>query len=136
MNWEVREVDYQFGVKSEDDLYQLLIEKFGELKKSKNKFCKYDYKGDNILIEIKTRRNDKNRYRDTMIGKDKLDFAKLNDKYKTYFIFNFTDGVWFWEYDELEAELVVNFGLGGRKDRGMDEIKEYAYIPNNILTKL
>jgi len=47
---------------------------------------------------------------------------------KIYFAFNFTDGVFYWEYksDDLND---ITIKSGGRWDRGKPEIKDYAYIP-------
>jgi hypothetical protein len=67
-----------------------------------------------------------------MIGKNKLDWAesvmKEKPETKIYFAFNFTDGVYYWEYKSDDL-FDITFKQGGRWDRGKAEVKEYAYIP-------
>lgn len=84
--------------------------------------------------EVKTRNNNYNKYPTTMVGYNKIQFAERVCR-PVYFIFNFLDGVYYYEYtidklDELEIKR------GGRCDRGKAEYKTYCYIPINKLIKI
>jgi hypothetical protein len=71
-----------------------------------------------------------------MIGKNKLDYAS-HTKRPVYFAFGFEDGLYYWKYNEEDLKNGnVEFRVGGRTDRGMDEIKAYAYIKTGILIKV
>lgn len=91
-----------------------------------------------IYIELKTRTCSHLKYKDTMIGMNKINRATdlIKKGKKIYFIFKFTDGVYYWEYkDTYDNEWVRG---GGRSDRGVSEWKTngYLYIPNNLLLKI
>ena len=124
-------VDLSFGKVSEIDHLNTLQSFFKDttLKRTKEYF-EFDYEGINILIELKTRSNNKDKYEDTMIGANKIKKAKQlikeNKELGVYFLFAFTDGLFYWKYDPL---FTLKTQLGGRSDRGKPEIKSYAYIP-------
>ena len=67
-----------------------------------------------------------------MIGLNKIMKAStiLED---VYFFFWFTDGLFYWKYNR-DIDLEVK--KGGRYDRGLKEINDYAYIPTTLLTKI
>ena len=95
-------------------------------------FSKWDYAGDNKFIELKSRYNTHDKYSNTMIGKNEIHNAsKLTED--VYFVFNYTDGLYYWKYDK-DVELIN--AIGGRKDRKFNEQKPYYYIPINLLTKI
>ena len=79
-----------------------------------------------ILVEVKSRMNKKDKYPDTMVGDNKWKKAKKlkEDKWDIYFVFNFTDRICIYEFDNQD----VSRRRGGRMDRGKREIKYYRYI--------
>ena len=81
---------------------------------------------DGNYYEIKSRRNRKDFYNTTMVSENKIKFAKHHSDVKHYFIFAFDDGDYYWQYN---TDCLLFFGTGGRTDRGMDEIRNYCYIP-------
>jgi hypothetical protein len=110
-----------------------LIKEFGTLSHTTNKFEKFDFIGDNKYIELKTRTVEKDKYPDTMIGLNKIEYARLNSDKEFYFVFAFTDGLYYWKYNTDDQ---LNYRSGGRFDRGCKEIKQYAYIPINLLKNI
>ena len=124
-------VDLSVGIASEVNHLNILKTFFndGTLERTKDKF-EFDYIGVDILIELKTRTNSKDKYEDTMIGSNKIKKAKKlmkeNTKLVVYFVFAFTDGLYYWKYDPL---FNLKTQIGGRNDRGRPEMKLYAYIP-------
>jgi hypothetical protein len=67
-----------------------------------------------------------------MVGANKLKAAakSIDD---VYFCFQFTDGLYYWKYSD-DVDIVM--AMGGRCDRGREEIKPYAYIPIEKLIKI
>jgi hypothetical protein len=92
------------------------------------------YTTDGVYFEVKTRNNEYNKYPSTMVGYNKIEFANKLDK-SVYFVFNFTDGVYYYKYDITKLkELEIK--QGGRRDRGRYEYKAYCYIKIELLTKI
>lgn len=88
--------DYTFGTEQEDLVLPILRNFFGrDIKKSEDKYAKSDYYDEEYYYEMKSRTNNYNKYSTTMITEDKI----RNDK-KLILLFNFTDGLYFIEYDE------------------------------------
>ena len=125
--------DYTFGIKKEIELLPIIKKAFNdETITQLDRLNVFDYKGDNKYIELKSRNNNYNKYPTTMIGYNKIKKAlELNED--VYFIFNFTDGIYYYKFDR-DKELEVK--QGGRFDRGRPEIKDYYFIPIEILQKI
>jgi hypothetical protein len=62
---------------------------------------------------------------------NKKKYAQGNPDKEFYFVFAFTDGLYYYKYN---PDDILNYRKGGRVDRGYKEIKEYAYIPIYLLT--
>jgi hypothetical protein len=128
--------DYEFGITSELNNFELFRQHFSDetLIQSKSKTALFDYEGEKICVELKTRRNAYNKYPTTMIGINKLEYCEDKDK-DFYFCFSFTDGLYYWKYDKNDLEK-ISYSKGGRRDRGRYEIKNYAYIPIEMLKQI
>jgi len=129
--------DVKFGLDNESKLFQLLRDKFDkDLVRTTGKYAIFDYRSELIDVELKTRKNNYATYPDTMIGVNKLEYAEKTDK-DVYFVFSFFDGNYYWKYDKKDVDAgIVQFRQGGRKDRGFNEINQYAFIPINALIKI
>ena len=126
--------DLEFGFQKEDDLFSKIKDKYGEnICKTANN-CRVDYESEDVLIELKSRRNTYSKYPTTMISKSKIDYMLKSGK-KSICLFNFTDGLY---NIEISPEIISQFELreGGRRDRGRPELTQYYYIPIEILTEL
>jgi hypothetical protein len=105
-----------------------------------NRFHLFDYISDNqeIYIELKTRECTHLKYKDTMIGMNKIYKAieLITEGKKIYFVFKFTDGIYYWNYKGTHKNEWVRDG--GRNDRSINEwkTKGYLYIPYNLLIKI
>ena len=131
-----RSKDINFGKTSEIELFDKLKEKFGnDLVHSTDKYSRYDYYSDNCIVELKTRRVYKNTYSTTMIGLNKFDECLSNNEKDYYFVFKFYDGTYYWKFDEDEYDKFEK-RIGGRSDRGYNEISSYLYIPVDRLEKI
>jgi len=125
--------DYIVGRASEEKYLPCLQNAFNDETLSHTK-CKshiFDYIGNNKYIELKTRSFEHTKYPDTMIGLNKIKYAQANPDKEFYFVFAFTDGLYYYKYN---PDDILNYRKGGRVDRGYKEIKEYAYIPIYLLT--
>lgn len=129
--------DLSYGNKKEDKLL-IPLEKHFNMKLTKtSSFYEFDYinEDEKVLIELKSRRNTKTQYHDTMVGYNKVKkgFQKIKEGYKVYFCFGFTDYTCCFE---LKEDSDISIRDGGRTDRGRAEIKKYAFIKTKDLINL
>lgn len=136
LNLELLEKDIQFGLLKEEEIKLILKDHF-EMENDLIKLSTFhpmDFISGNNYFEIKSRRFNHNKYKSTMVGKNKIEYAKKVCKDKTcFFIFVFEDGIYYYIYDINDNFLST---IGGRNDRGKDEYKLYYYIPLNELIKI
>jgi hypothetical protein len=105
-----------------------------DIKMPKNKYSSYNYIDDKkeVLYELKARTNKYNAYPTTMIQEDKV----LNTHYKQIFLFKFTDGLYYIEYDpELFNTFEKKIYSQYRADK-VDVNKLYYYIPIEHLKRV
>jgi len=125
--------DYTFGLKKEIELLPTIRKFFNDETIIKlDDYNIFDFKGDNKYIELKSRNCNYNKYPTTMIGYNKIKKAlELNED--IYFIFNFTDGIYYFKFDK---NIQLEVKQGGRFDRGKKELSDYAFIPIEILKEI
>tara|TARA_R100001079_G_scaffold109163_1_gene81205 strand:- start:17 stop:427 length:411 start_codon:yes stop_codon:yes gene_type:complete len=128
--------DLDFGLNQEDKLLPFFKKYFNNnniKKTNKNNF--FDYECDELMIELKSRRINHNKYDSLIFGKNKWDKGKdyINDGKDVYFIFNCNDGIFLYKQDLSKPPI---FKQGGRFDRGRPEIQELTHIPVSDLTKI
>lgn len=122
--------DYQFGTSQEDLVLPRLREFFNrDIKKSEDKYSKSDFYDDEYLYEMKSRTNAYSKYPTTMITADKI----VNDK-KLIFLFNFTDGLYYIEYNKDKFSKYEQ-KLFSRANVSWNE-KLHIYINIEDLTKI
>ena len=125
-------IDYNFGLKKEVEILEIIKKYFNDDTIIKlNKYNVFDFKGISYY-ELKSRNNEYNKYSSTMIGNNKIIKASQLDD-DVYFLFSFTDGLYYWKYDKNYKLEIIK---GGRFDRGLSEINDYAFIPIEILIKI
>jgi len=126
-------IDYNFGLQCENNIINTLQNYFNDDSITKlNRYSTFDFKGNQKYIELKTRRVNYSKYPTTMIGYNKI-MKALEINEDVYFIFNFTDGIYYYKFDK-EYELEIK--KGGRFDRGRPEINDYVYLPIELLIKI
>lgn len=131
------DLDTNYGLEMEKQYFDLLKNKFDKtLLPTQSKYDLFDFIGDNCYIELKARKNEYNKYKDTMIGCNKLLFARNCGK-DCYFVFAFTDGLYYYKFDKMDYDTgVIRSAYGGRDDRGIDEKKPYCYISIKLLKQI
>lgn len=134
LNTKILEEDIKYGLLKEEEI-KIILQKHFDIKKLKkiSIFHPFDFINDNTYFEIKSRRFNHNRYKTTMVGYNKIDFANKNKDYDFYFVFVFEDGIYYYKYNPNDK---FDTAIGGRRDRGYNEIKFYCYIPIKNLTKI
>ena len=123
--------EYKFGNKAEIELEKLMFDTFGVIR-NQNKYEVFDYESNTTLVELKTRRCYSYSFKDIMMNHSKIELARITTK-NCYFVFKFVDGIYYWKYDK-EVELRTD--INGRRDRGINEQKQFHYIPTNLLKKV
>jgi hypothetical protein len=119
---------FKFGQEKEEKYIDTFREKFdSKLEKTVQRFSPFDFVSEKTYVELKSRRCCYKKYPDTMVGKNKFDYADKLEGKDIFFCFGFTDGLYYWKYDKEQLGLISfkNYGT-----------KEYAYIPINMLTDI
>ena len=124
--------DNQFGLNQEGEIIPILENYFKEkIIPPQNKYEKYDGASQTALYEIKSRTNSSNAFTETLIGANKVipNCSKIQR-----FVFNFTDGIYYIEYDKDLFDTFDNscFVRDPRIDY-KDEVRSYYYIPVKLL---
>lgn len=123
------EGDYYFGEEQQQLIKPILEAKFGMLK-SNDRYSKYDFENESYYIEVKTRKNSYNTYPTTLLTSNKITKTDRS----LIFIFNFTDGIYYIEYDEKIFNCFEK-KLFSRINKKFD-MKDYYYIPIDMLKKI
>jgi len=131
-NNPVYQADQIYGQIKEKELLPILSSYFNFKLKPKHRYFVFDYECDTAFIELKSRRGIRTEYPTTIVGKNKIDYADKCGK-DVYFVFDFSDGLFYWKYNREEIGERVKSGLCGRVDRGKREIKEYCFIDVELL---
>jgi len=122
------ESEYEIGHKVEVELEKLMFDTFGVIR-NQNKYAAFDYESNDALVELKNRRCFSYSFKDLMMNHSKIELAKITNKH-CYFVFKFIDGIYYWKYD---PNVELRTDINGRKDRGMNEQKQFYYIPTHLL---
>ena len=131
----MQEKDIKKGKEAEDKLYDLFKIVFdSELIKDENKYAIFDFYSNKTLVELKSRNNNFNDYKTTMVGMNKVNYG-IKSKKNVYFVFEFLDGLYYWKLDYKElSEFEIK--TGGTIARGRNEFSSYLYIPIYKLKKI
>jgi hypothetical protein len=124
--------DYNFGREQEIVLLPRLNEFFkDDIKPTTDKFHKYDYEGNKYVYEMKSRKCKMEQYPTTLLPADKVIKTK-----KQIFLFNFTDGLYYIEYDE-DVWKDIKVASFRRFRIGVNDLeKPYYHIPTTLLKKI
>ncbi len=125
--------DYKFGKTEEERVLIKVCRFFDEEIHPTTQFCRWDFESDTAIYEMKSRNVSSNTYIDVMIGYNKIQpICKPQ-----YFLFNFTDGLFYIKYDEqvfMDFELKL-FKREGRTDCN-DKPQVVCHIPVKNLTRI
>jgi hypothetical protein len=120
-----KERDVKIGEYNEELIQPKLEAYFGKKIVKLSKYHEMDFKSDDgVFYEVKKRNCKSTEYDDSMIGINKINFCDRQQK-NSIFIFEFTDKILYYEYI---PKSIVKKLIGGRCDRGKEELKLYAYF--------
>ena len=124
--------EYAFGSAQEEQLKPFLEQYFGKELEHTDKWDPFDFVGPNIKVELKSRRNTYSKYPTTIVGIYKINKIRECDG-EHYFVFNFTDGIYFWRYnwDDMSRFKTIDIK---RHDR--NKAHKYLSIPIEQLQKM
>ena len=122
---------YEYGKVQEDKVYPVIKEYFDAdtITQSKGQYAKYDYIGDGVNYELKSRTNKYDAYPTTMITCNKL--QSLTDT-RLILLFNFTDKLCYIDFN-VERFSEYTTAQFSRAGCCWDE-KNHIYIPIEHLT--
>lgn len=88
-------VDLEYGLEREKLVLEKIKKYFNDetITKTTGRYCKYDFESPTCKYELKSRKNTMRAYPTTIIPTHKV----IDDK--LIFLFNFTDGLYYIEYD-------------------------------------
>jgi len=140
INTKILNYDLIFGLKSEKWIKKILEKYLNQNISKLDTYNNFDFKGEKIYIEIKTRRINHNQYKSLMFSKKKLDKGLshfMDNGSDILFIWRCYDGIYGW-YFIKDNEIYDNYTIemSGRKDRGLDEIEECVHINVHDLFKI
>ncbi len=124
--------EYEAGKKSEEEVLPIITKYFKrEIKKSVGRYTRYDFEDGEYKYELKTRTNKCSQYPTTL-----LPLGKITDD-KHIFLFRFTDGLYYLEYDKevFETFEVKQFVRNYRSDYNDVEAK-HIFIPIEYLVQI
>ena len=123
----IKQANIEKGDEAEDRLTNTFKNYFCyELIKDPNPYAIMDYHCSCCLVELKSRNIKKNTFETTMVGMNKINYA-LKSKKMSYFVFEFTNGLYYWILNKEELKT-FEIKKGGTTKRGEIEEKDYLYI--------
>lgn len=128
--------DMKLGEEGEKECLPLFREKFDKYLSKTGKYNTMDFISPNTYIELKSRNCRYADFDNIMIGKNKVDYCANSIK-RCILAWRFRDGIYYYEFNREDLDNGgVYFGIGGRNDRGCDEIREVAYVKRGLLKAL
>jgi hypothetical protein len=127
--------DVEYGNKAEIEVIRRGY--FGEdILKNKFRFSTYDARSEesNTNYEIKARRCDKNNYPTTIIPYSKILKKKKNEK--LIFVFQFTDGLYFIEYNQKLFDTFAMEGITYYREGIEPKSVKHVCIPVDLLMEM
>jgi hypothetical protein len=124
--------EYEWGIKKELECLPFISEVLDDVIHNKETYNDFDYYTDTYNIELKSRRNKKDTYSTTITTKIKRDKA-IKSKKKVLWIFNFTDGLYYLNYEDHKDTLN---NLPVEKFFTRNGIRYNIEIPVSILSPL
>tara|TARA_R110000823_G_scaffold184494_1_gene316996 strand:+ start:1099 stop:1488 length:390 start_codon:yes stop_codon:yes gene_type:complete len=122
--------EYEYGL-AKELLLKPVLEKFcGKELQGTKQYDTFDFIGEDVTIELKSRKNNKDKYPTTIVGMNKID--KIQEGERVIFAFNFWDGLYYWEYKENDFDIIMI----QRRDRRYIPAKPHLSIPISQLVEI
>jgi hypothetical protein len=100
-------IDLEYGLIRENNVLEKIKKYFNDetIKKTTDRFCKYDFESPTCKYELKSRKNTMRAYPTTIIPTHKVVDGNL------IFVFNFTDGLYYIQYDKETFDRFNTFEM-------------------------
>lgn len=130
--------DYAFGIKKEIESLDKLNGYFDTKLVYRGGFSTFDYdNGNNVFVELKSRRIRHDQYDTTIIGANKVDSARDNPHNTYWFCFSYEDGLYGIKFEpEKFADFVKDFYRRGDRSDYNNRPQLVYFIPTKELIKL
>jgi hypothetical protein len=126
----------KYGRNLENEVLPIIRNAFDskDIKFPKHKYSSYNFIDDvkEVIYELKARTNKYETYPTTMIQEDKI----LNTHYKQIFLFHFTNGLYYIEYDPVLFDTFEKKEYSQYRTDKVDVHKLYYYIPIEHLKRV
>ena len=125
--------EISFGKASEVKNLDALKSVVPDIVPTPSRYFPFDYSSSTSYVELKTRKFKKDKYPTTIIGMNKIEYAKQNPDKDYYFAFCFEDGLYYIKY---HPALFEGFSVTKcyRRDRGVKHT--VTNIPVDMLIKI
>lgn len=125
-------VDLEYGLTRENDVLQKIKNFFNDdtISKTSGRFCKYDFESPTCKYELKSRKNKYRAYPTTIIPCNKIVDGKL------IFLFNFTDGLYYIEYDREIFDRFETIEMTDYRAGRYGQVALHFAIPINFLKNI
>jgi hypothetical protein len=124
--------DLSYGLEREKLVLEKIKKYFNDdsITKTTDKFCKFDFESPTCKYELKSRKNKKTTYPTTIIPCHKVVDGKL------IFLFNFTDGLTFIEYDKETFDRFNTFEMTDYRTGRYGQTANHYSIPIELLREI
>jgi hypothetical protein len=124
--------DLSYGLEREKLVLEKIKKYFNDdsITKTTDKFCKFDFESPTCKYELKSRKNKKTTYPTTIIPCHKVVDGKL------IFLFNFTDGLTFIEYDKEVFSNFNTFEMTDYRTGRQNQVALHYSIPIELLREI
>jgi len=124
--------DLEFGLMRENDVLEKIKIFFNDetIRKTTDKYCKFDFVSATCKYELKSRKNTYRAYPTTIIHCHKIIDGKQ------IFLFNFTDGLYYIEYDKKTFDKFNIFEMTDYRAGRYGQTANHYSIPIELLKKI
>jgi hypothetical protein len=124
--------DLSYGLEREKLVLEKIKKYFNDdtITKTTDRFSKYDFISDNCKYELKSRKNKKTTYKTTILPTHKIIDGKQ------IFLFNFTDGLYYIEYDKEVFSNFNTFEMTDCRAGRQNQVALHYSIPIELLREI
>ena len=139
--YEMKNKDLSYGIPREKKLLNVFNEYLKCNLTFTVQYSKFDYidTDKKILVELKSRRVKKNKYKDVLVNKAKIDygFKKISEGYDVYISWSFIDKLCIYKLSvETFDKSWIKLNHLGRYDRGKKEFNDVVFIPTKVMKNI
>lgn len=131
--------DWEFGSASEEQKKAHLEQYFGVSLVRQPRWATFDFIASpaTVYMDLKSRRIAHDAFPTALIGRNKVDYARANPDKNFYFVYNYTDGLYYVKYDRAVFDaLYCGDFLRGDRSGIVDRASPTVEIPRELLVPM